>query len=109
MTIQADCRVAVVIPSYRVTKHILSVLAAIGPEVSRIFVVDDCCPDHSGDFVSEKSTDPRVVVLRNESNQGVGGAVMAGYRQTIMELVEVIMRMIPLVNTDEHDKTATAG
>lgn len=93
MTIQTDCRVAVVIPSYRVTKHILSVLAAIGPEVSRIFVVDDCCPDHSGDFVRENCSDPRVVVLRNEINQGVGGAVMAGYRAAIEDKADIVVKI----------------
>lgn len=93
MTIQADCRVAVVIPSYRVTKHILSVLAAIGPEVSRIFVVDDCCPDHSGDFVRENCIDPRVAVLRNEVNQGVGGAVMAGYRAAIEDKADIVVKI----------------
>lgn len=93
MTIQADCRVAVVIPCYRVTKHILSVLAAIGPEVYRVFVVDDCCPDHSGDFVRENCSDPRVVVLRNESNQGVGGAVMAGYRAAIEDSADIVVKI----------------
>ena len=42
--------IAVVIPSYRVKKHILSVIAGIGPEVSRIYVVDDRCPEGSGKF-----------------------------------------------------------
>jgi hypothetical protein len=37
--------VAVVIPSYKVTRHILGVIAGIGPEVARIYVVDDKCPD----------------------------------------------------------------
>ena len=43
--------IAVVIPSYKVTRHILGVIEAIGPEVARIYVVDDCCPDGSGAFV----------------------------------------------------------
>ena len=43
--------IAVVIPSYRVTRHILDVLPAIGSEVSRIYVVDDKCPDGSGAIV----------------------------------------------------------
>ena len=45
-------RLAVVIPSYRVTSHILKVLAGIGPTVERIYVIDDACPDGSGDLVS---------------------------------------------------------
>jgi dolichol-phosphate mannosyltransferase len=55
--------IAVVIPSYKVTRHILGVIANIGSEVSLIFVVDDKCPDGSGEFVRQNCTDPRVTVL----------------------------------------------
>lgn len=75
--------IAVIIPAYKVTRHILSVIAEIGSEVNQVYVVDDCCPDGSGAFVTEHCRDPRVVVLRNEVNRGVGGAVMAGYRAAI--------------------------
>ena len=85
--------IAVVIPSYRVTRHILGVLAAIGPEVARIYVVDDCCPDGSGDFVAQGCADPRVTVLRHTVNQGVGGAVMSGYRAAIADGMAIIVKI----------------
>jgi dolichol-phosphate mannosyltransferase len=85
--------IAVVIPSYKVTRHILGVIAGIGPEVGRIYVVDDKCPDHSGDFVSANCTDARVTVLRHEQNQGVGGAVMSGYRAAIADGASVIVKV----------------
>ena len=72
--------IAVVIPSYKVTRHILGVIEAIGPEVARIYVVDDQCPDGSGAFVRAHCRDPRVTVLEHDMNQGVGGAVLTGYR-----------------------------
>jgi len=86
-------QIAVVIPSYKVTNHILGVIAGIGPEVGRIYVVDDRCPVGSGDFVEANCTDPRVVVLRHDENQGVGGAVMTGYRAAIAEGVEIIVKV----------------
>ena len=46
----ADLKIAVVIPCYRVKDHILDVIDGIGPEVSKIYVVDDACPDGSGKF-----------------------------------------------------------
>src|SRR4051812_19372608 len=76
-------RVAVVIPSYRVTAHIQSVISKIGPEVSDIIVVDDACPDGSGDLVEGSLTDPRVCMVRHAKNQGVGGAVISGYRRAL--------------------------
>ena len=41
-------RIAVAIPCYKVTRHVLGVIAAIGPAVERIYAVDDACPDGSG-------------------------------------------------------------
>ncbi|MBP1206772.1 glycosyltransferase involved in cell wall biosynthesis [Duganella sp. 1411] len=88
-----DFPVAVVIPCYKVTRHILGVLAAIGPEVDRIYVVDDRCPDHSGDHVEAHNRDPRVVVLRHAENQGVGGAVMTGYQAAVAAGATVIVKV----------------
>jgi glycosyltransferase involved in cell wall biosynthesis len=85
--------IAVVIPSYKVTRHILDVIAGIGPEVARIYVVDDKCPDGSGAFVRANVRDPRVVVLEHEHNQGVGGAVMTGYRAAILDGAAVIVKV----------------
>nr|WP_203323177.1 glycosyltransferase family 2 protein [Pseudoxanthomonas beigongshangi] len=85
--------IAVVIPCFRVTRHIGEVIAAIGPEVDRIYCVDDCCPDGSGDFIMASVDDPRVHVLRNAANLGVGGAVMSGYRRAIEEGATVIVKV----------------
>lgn len=85
--------IGVVIPSYRVTRHILDVLARMGPEVSRIYVVDDKCPDGSGALVREKCSDPRVTVIEHAVNQGVGGAVMTGYQAAIKDGITVIVKV----------------
>lgn len=86
-------RVGVVIPCYRVTRHVLSVIAAIGPEVARIYVVDDQCPDGSGALVREQCADARVTVITHATNLGVGGAVMTGYRRAIAEGCGVIVKI----------------
>lgn len=86
-------QVAVVIPSYKVCTHILGVIDAVGPEVDRIYVVDDCCPDASGAFVEKHCEDPRVRVLRNPVNRGVGGAVLMGYQAGLDEGMEIIVKI----------------
>lgn len=86
-------RIAVVIPCYRVRPHILGVIEKIGPEVQRIYVVDDCCPDGSGDFVESNCQDERVVVIRHHENQGVGGAVMTGYQAAINQGMDIIVKV----------------
>lgn len=89
----SDSRIAVVIPCYRVTRHILEVISSIGNEVWRIYIVDDACPDGSGKHVEAHCVDRRVQVVYHESNQGVGGAVMTGYRAAIADGAEVIVKV----------------
>lgn len=88
-----DQTIAVVIPSYRVRRHILDVISAIGPEVTRIYVVDDCCPDQSGAYVEANCTDDRVVVVRHLENQGVGGAVLTGYKTALADGMDIIVKV----------------
>ena len=93
MTQPHDLRIAVVIPAYRVKKHILSVIGQIGAEVDRIYVIDDKCPEETGKFVQEQATDPRVSVHFNELNLGVGGAVMAGYRCALADGIDIVIKI----------------
>ncbi|OOG37404.1 glycosyltransferase family 2 protein [Rhodanobacter sp. C05] len=79
MNTTSNPRIAVVIPCFRVSAQILGVIERIGPEVGWILVVDDACPEHTGDVVEQRCCDPRVTVLRHPQNLGVGGAVMTGY------------------------------
>ena len=85
--------IAVVIPCYRVTGQVLDVIAAIGPDVARIYCVDDACPDGSGDLVQARAADPRVQVLRHDSNQGVGAATITGYRQAIADGMDIVVKL----------------
>ena len=86
-------RIAVVVPCYRVTRQIGQVLSSIGSEVWRIFCVDDCCPDKSGDFIEKNVADPQVVVLRHDQNQGVGGAVITGYRRALADGAMIVVKI----------------
>ena len=84
---------AAVIPCFRVKRHILGVLAAMPRSVDRIYVVDDGCPEGSGDAVEAGCTDPRVRVLRHERNRGVGAATLTGYRAALADGANVIVRL----------------
>lgn len=85
--------IAVVIPCFRETAHILDVIAAIGDEVSHIFVIDDACPDRTGEYVSNANTDKRVEVIVQERNTGVGGATMTGYKKAIEVGADIIVKV----------------
>jgi dolichol-phosphate mannosyltransferase len=92
-TQMSSARIAVVIPSYKVTRHIAPLIASIPSYVWKIYVVDDACPDQSGNFVKANCTDPRITIVFHEVNQGVGGAVMTGYRAAIKDGAQVIVKI----------------
>ena len=85
--------IAAVVPCYRETNHILDVLAAIGPEVGRIYVVDDACPDGTGALVAGGCDDQRVEVIVHAANQGVGGATLSGYRRALDDGARIIVKL----------------
>lgn len=86
-------RIAVVVPCYRVRDHVLGVIEGLPADIFRIYVVDDACPEGSGDWVQSQCHDSRVQVIRNPTNLGVGGAVMVGYRQAITDGADIIVKM----------------
>jgi dolichol-phosphate mannosyltransferase len=85
--------IAVVIPCYREKAYILDVLARIGPEVAAIYVVDDCCPEHTGDLVATECRDDRVRIIRLNINLGVGGAVLAGARLALTDGHRIVVKI----------------
>lgn len=85
--------ISVVIPCYKVKKHILAVLTEIPTFVDAIYVVDDCCPEQSGKYVEQNSTDTRVKVLYHSENKGVGGAVVTGYKEVLSEGIDIAVKI----------------
>lgn len=85
--------ISVVIPCYKVKNHIIDVLSRIRSEIDTIYVVDDCCPENTGNFVKENCQDTRVKVLFNSINLGVGGAVITGYKQAIDDGASIVIKL----------------
>jgi dolichol-phosphate mannosyltransferase len=88
-----QARVAVVIPCFRVKKQILEVIAQIPPAVGKIYVIDDACPEGVGGYVQSNCKDPRVKVIFHSTNQGVGGAVISGYREALADGATIIVKI----------------
>jgi dolichol-phosphate mannosyltransferase len=92
-TSNPQLRIAVVIPCYRVTAHIVEVVNGIPPFIDCIFAVDDACPQNSGRVLQKQCADPRLQVLFHENNQGVGGATITGYQAALAADCDVIVKM----------------
>jgi len=75
-------KLAVIIPSYKVSKHIKTVIESIPEMIDFIIVIDDKCPESSGK-IAQESTHPKLTVIFHEENQGVGGAVISGYKKAL--------------------------
>lgn len=86
-------KIAVIIPCHGVGDAIFHVLERIGPEVTRIFVVDDLCPDRTADRVEARCDDPRIRVIRHLVNKGVGGALISGYRAVLEEGLDIAVKI----------------
>ncbi|RPI99261.1 MAG: glycosyltransferase family 2 protein [Deltaproteobacteria bacterium] len=76
-----DKTIAAVVPAYNEEKLIGKVLRAMPSFVDRIVVVDDASLDRTGEVVNAcQKEDARVVYVRHPRNEGVGGAIVTGYK-----------------------------
>lgn len=86
--------VAAVIPAYRVENHIETVLKGMPSFLKYIIVIDDASPDSSARLVSLVSEeDERVILLRHPENQGVGGAMVSGFRKALELGAQIIVKV----------------
>ena len=56
-------------------------------------MVDDACPEHTGQYVTASCDDARVRVLTNERNLGVGGATMRGYTAAMADGMDILVKL----------------
>ena len=81
-------RVAVVIPAYNEERLVGPTIEGIPNFVDRIYVVDDASSDRTGD-AARAVHDRRVELIRHEQNQGVGAAIVSGYRRAYEEGMDI--------------------
>lgn len=85
---------AVVIPAYRTEKEILAVLQGIPAFIRHIIVVDDASPDSSADLVTAAAKkNRRILLVRHTKNQGVGGAMVTGFKKALELGAEIVIKL----------------
>lgn len=85
-------RIASVIPAHNEARHIVQVAESMPECIDHIIVVDDCSQDDTYE-AALSCKDTRLIVLRTPSNQGVGGAVVFGYRKGLELGSDIIVKM----------------
>jgi glycosyltransferase involved in cell wall biosynthesis len=93
--------VAVVVPAYNEEALVASTIRSMPTFVDRIFVVDDASKD--GTAEAAEAADPRVEVLRHETNGGVGGAIVTGYKRALETEMDVTCVMAADGQMDPDD------
>jgi len=84
----------VVIPAYQCEKTIETVISRIPKFISKIVVVDDKSPDNLIDIINRfKKVDKRLVLLSHQTNQGVGAATLTGYKYSLENGADYIIKM----------------
>ena len=81
-----------VMPAYNEVSHIAGVLQRIPAFVDKIVVVDDHSSDNTSQAVQE-IRDPRIELLRNSKNMGVGGATIRGYRRALEDQADIVVKI----------------
>jgi glycosyltransferase involved in cell wall biosynthesis len=102
--------IAVVIPAYDEEVLLPETLAGVPAFVDRILIVDDASRDGTIDRAREAAArDPRIAVLVHERNQGVGAAIVTGYRRALEDEVDVACVMAADNQMDPSDLARLAG
>lgn len=106
----ANQRVAVVIPAYNEEQKIAATVLSIPDFVDDVVVVDDCSHDNTGE-VAQATADGlpnghRIAVVRHHANQGVGAAIVTGYRHALQKKSDIVAVMAGDGQMDPADLTA---
>ena len=87
-------RIAAVIPAYRVQGGIVAVIRGLPAYVRHLIVVDDSSPDSTSNRVAALAKlDRRIVLIRHASNQGVGGAMVTGFRRALKLGAQIVVKV----------------
>ncbi len=80
-----DKKVGVVVPAYNEEKLISEVIKTIPDFVDKIIVVDDVSKDRTVEKVSQcqEELGDKLILIKHEKNQGVGVALVTGYKKAI--------------------------
>jgi glycosyltransferase involved in cell wall biosynthesis len=86
--------IVIVIPAYRVEREIESVLRGLPDFIKHIIVVDDASPDSTPDLVvGAAKADGRITLIRHAQNQGVGGAMVSGFRKALELEAQIVVKL----------------
>lgn len=89
-----DTKITVVIPCFKVAAHIESTVSSLPEWVDQMILVNDCSPDNTIDILNQLALkNPKVTVLSNPVNLGVGGAMITGFQHALQTDTDIIVKL----------------
>lgn len=86
--------IGVVVPAYNEKRLIVATLASIPAYVDTIYAIDDASTDGTADLIENfKTEDARTVLIRHETNSGVGAAIVTGYKKAVEDDIDIVAVM----------------
>jgi len=72
----------------------VATLASIPAYVDTIYAIDDVSTDGTADLIDNfKTEDARIVLIRHETNSGVGAAIVTGYKKAVEDDIDIVAVM----------------
>jgi len=86
--------IAVVIPCYNVASKVKMVVDGLPEIIDYIVLVDDKSHDDTLIVLRQMAeSNDKVVIVEHESNQGVGGAMISGFKAALALKVDIVLKM----------------
>lgn len=99
-----DKKIAVVVPAYNEERLIGKVIETMPDFVDHTIVVDDASQDNTVKMVqSYQSKNDKIILIRHKENQGVGGAIISGYKKAVEMGIDVTAVMAGDAQMDPND------
>jgi glycosyltransferase involved in cell wall biosynthesis len=96
--------VAVIVPAYNEEKLIVRVFRSMPSFIDHIVVVDDASTDSTGEIVKAQQQDePKIIYIRHLKNEGVGGAIITGYKWAKDKEIDISVVMAGDAQMDPAD------
>jgi len=86
--------ITVIIPCYNVSRHIELVINNLPADVSYIITINDCSKDDTECVIHKlQQQNHKIVYLKHEVNQGVGGAMRTGFKKALELNSDITIKM----------------
>ena len=86
--------ISVIIPCYNVSKHIEDVINQLPSDVDWIIAVNDCSKDDTQKKLLELAErNKKIILINHEVNQGVGGAMLSGFKKSLELNSDITIKM----------------